>query len=300
MGIESLLRRLVPDRGRAEDQSLEAVRAALDTFRKEVRALRKDIAAAHRQIHRTEQHVEQLLALRREDAQAGERLDRLAPVMDFDAGARHAREAIAQAHRADVPLPHLVIAPLVPSGIYAALLEAIPPPVFFARGRSGFDELHIPPDLAPLHASATWTFFERLVRRAITPALVSAFADPLGERLAASASSESYLVRREAGDGERGVAPAREAVLRLVLHLAPEGPANGDGSRLQVHSSEGVIMVPFQANTAVAFLEERRQGVPGDTVAPGAHNYVPFPVDAQAGDVRYSYELAITARSGRV
>ena len=195
MGLRSLLRSVVGGRSGQTDPKLDSVRAAMDAYRGEIRTLRKDLAAAQRQIARAEHRVEQLLALRDEDQQASDRLERLAPIMDAEAAARHAREAIAGARRADAPCPHIVIASLLPDGVYAALLEALPPQVFFAPDASGVEELRVPPELAPLHVAAVWTFIGNLARHTLAPALVEAFTGFTGERPDGRLAVEGRLVR---------------------------------------------------------------------------------------------------------
>lgn len=270
MGIRSLLRRALPSGGRQDEARLSEVRTAVAALRQDLRALRKDLAAAQRQAARAGHQAEQLLTLRQEDESAGERLDRVAPVMDLEGATRHVRDAIAGARRVADPFPHLLIAPLVPAGVYGALLEAVPPRVFFARGRSGFDELRIPPELAPLYATAVWRFFARLVKQAMAPALLQAFAAELGERHSARTECTGRLVWSD-GAGPALTGPTQEAaepLVGLVLPLAADGP---------------------RGNAAMAFAW--RSNAPA---------LPPMPTEGPGGAGLVRYELVISARFGPV
>lgn len=286
MRLGSFLRAISRRAGRPDEDELKAARTALRAFRREVHALGKDVARAHRELRETEHQVEQLLVLWREDQHAAEQLERLAPVMRVEAAERHAREAIARAVRVDLPVPHVVVAPLLPAAIYEGLLEAIPPSVFFTWRRSGYRELRVPPDLAPLHTVATWRFFARLVKHAIAPALLDAFANRLSGRPEPRKGLAGRLVRREVGCEDRGPAQTRRPVLRMVLALAREGGEDEYGSRLTSTAADSGVVVPFRANTALAFVN-----------GPAVHAYASFPVGAPGGDVRYCYELEIGAEN---
>src|SRR5690606_32669222 len=97
----------------------------------------------------------------------------------------------AAAGIADTPAPHMSVAGLLPAEVYAALVTAIPPAVFFERRDDARDELRLPPRLSSTPVLAAWTFVADVVDHILAPALVARFAthfeDALGRPAATSA-----------------------------------------------------------------------------------------------------------------
>lgn len=166
----------------------------------------------------------------------------------------HAREAIAAGVRRDDPFPHLIVANLLPGATYRALVDAIPPPVFFDCRREGDCELRIPPALAPIEVAAVWTFWADLVKYTLAPALVTRFADLLPDGPEALRPVTGRIVRRKAADPHTAAA-ARGYWLRLVLGLIPPNEDVGASVLAASDPIAGRVTVPVRANQAIVLAD---------------------------------------------
>jgi len=232
--------------------------------------------------------MEQLAALNDGVTGDAERVAQLERVLDFDHVASHVRRAVAQAELACDPVPHLTVAELLPSTAYKALIEAIPPPVFFDGEIERGQEVRVPPRLAPLTSIMTWSFLTDVVVRPLVPMLIARFEEPLGSSTRARFPSlpsfadwdveialiDGRIVRRLPGYSSAVARDRSRDFLSGVLHLARIDDGEDFGSSLHGRS------MPFRANTLLVFHGPA-----------GAHAYLPIPTAVEAE--RYAYEFGV-------
>jgi hypothetical protein len=237
-----------------------------------------------------QRRIEQLSALQGEEQELGDRIARLEHVLELDRVAAHARATVERAELSSSPVPFLVAFDLLPSDVYAELLNAIPPPAFFDGRVADGEELRVPLRLAPIHAVVTWSFVDEIVRSALTDVLVARFAEPLQayvrERFPAGPPLAEWrgeitlidgrIVRRT--PGYMGAAPESRGweLLGGVLDLASDQDGEEYGSRVCT------VAMPFRANRLLVCVG-----------SPERRRYSPIPSDASAAIVRYSYEFGI-------
>jgi hypothetical protein len=244
-----------------------------------------DLAELARTVAR---RAERLAILRREDAVAGARVERLERVLDAGRVGAHARLAVSEARLTAHPVPHLRVDELMPGDVYSALIDALPAAAFF-DGNLARQELRVPLRLAPTHAVVTWSFFTDVMLDAISGALVKAFEGPLADmartrfphlppigKWGEITLSQGRLVRRTAGEQPPEPAERSWDLLTGALHLARPGDGDEWGSRI------GGADVPFRANRLVVRVAER-----------GGDEYVSIPATAPPGTERYTYEFGI-------
>src|SRR5687768_152610 len=94
-----------------------------------------DLSALTSQIRRLERRTRELAALQADERDAVARIERLEHILDVDRIAAHVRGAIAKASLTEQPLPHMWIADVLPPAAYQAVIDAIPPDLFFERDR---------------------------------------------------------------------------------------------------------------------------------------------------------------------
>jgi hypothetical protein len=140
----------------------------------------KLIARAQRHLGLLERQLECGLLIRQESASAPERLDRLAATLDAEQAVSHVREAVAAATVRMRPVPHVVMADVLPASVLAAARDAIPAPVLFDAVQDGCEAVAVPFPLAPVVSMAVWAFVANLVKGALLDALLDAFRESLG------------------------------------------------------------------------------------------------------------------------
>jgi hypothetical protein len=278
-----------------DPRALERSASRADTLSASVKALRQDVRSLHeavtdlaRQLVAMQAQAEQLAVLHEEDRHAGARMDALERVLDVKRVSEHCLGAIRDAAIAEAPVSYTVVPDVLPSDIYTALVDAIPPDVFFDLRGPHWRELPIPPRLAPTHVVVAWTFLADVVKRVFGPALVERFRPLLEKEVRALcpgfsedigfAVSRGRLVLRQPGFSQSGRRGRSFDLLTAVLWLARA--EDGPGYGFRVDGKE----IPFQANTL---------GIVFDST--GRHEYVPVPGTAAADLRRYSYEFRVGA-----
>ena len=262
----------------------------LDTAGEAVARLAEDVDRLRRRVGR-------LAVLRTGAPDEAAQLRALESVLDFERVVRHVEGACAAAEQPAGPVPHVVVSNLFPADVHAAIVEAIPEPVFFEAVADGAYELGIPPRLAPFHVMVTWEFVKTVVLRALSPALIvrlhqplAAFAQtrfpalpPFDDWNVEVTLSRGRLVRRAAG--YTGVANEDRPwdLLTTVVCVGGSQEDRSYGSVLDGRS------VPFRSNGALAF------------VGPAAlHEYASIPLAAPQQASRHTYEFGIgPTRDGR-
>jgi hypothetical protein len=240
-----------------------------------------------------------------------------AALFQMSAVADHVQRAIARAPIETDPSVHIVIDDLLPAGSYQALLDGIPPAVFFSQKDSTKQNLRLSGiRVAPARTIETLSFLEEmLIPRIMVPALIGRFAPHIrefyireygeerGPTLAAighEATAGRLMLRRPGYHLDPHLDPKR-VVLTCLLYFARPGDSEAFGTSFyringtpQIDrtntfypGSQGltcdlVKMVPFKPNSAVAFLNWG-----------GAHG-ADIPKTAPAGTERFSYQFYVS------
>jgi hypothetical protein len=260
-----------------------------DRLRDELGVLGQELSQLRTRVRTLRQRTEQLAALRGEESQLEARMTAVERVLAFDRVCAHVREAVERAPRAANPVPHLVVADLLPHDAYRALIEALPAPVFFDGRVPEGQRLGVPPRLAPAPAIVTWMFLSDVIQM-LSELLVTRFTEPLQayarERFPSAPPLPEWdrevtlidgrIVRRTPGYAGT-LAPDRPwAFLVGVLDLARDHDGEEYGGRL------ADVFLPFRANTARV------------CVGPAARQtYAAIPSDASGNVERYTYEFTI-------
>jgi len=256
---------------------------------REAGSVRSQLAALAAGMAALGRRMEQLAAVHRDGGGEAAQIARLERLLDLDAVVAHARDAVARADLADDPAPHLLVADLLPSDAYRALLGAIPVPVLFEGRVEHGQEMRAPPRLAPMSSIVTWMFVDEIAR-ALSDLLVARLAEPLaafagarfpslpplGDWGAAITVSEARLVRRAPGYAGRAPGERPWELITGIVDLARPQDSPEHGSRL------GSRTIPFRANTALICIGGAE-----------AHVYAPIPAGAPSQTERYTYEFGI-------
>jgi hypothetical protein len=278
------LSRLLQVIGRAPAASAErpeALQAAIDDLGRAMTALRSRVDRVAAQLEIVHRQIEQLAAIRREDADAAHRLDALERVLDADRAAAHIGAAVARAERVDGPVPYLIIAEVLPDDVYTAAIEAIPPPIFFDQSRMEWEAVRLPPSLAPTYSVIAWKFLLEVVERVLAPALVVRFQPWLDSECALRLVS-ARLVRRPPGSTRAQERAGGGIHVTTVLPLARPDDDDRDAS-----DTGTTRAIPFRSNTAIAFLDS------------GAHAFTSTPAIAAGTVTRCWWECHFGPRRSR-
>jgi len=240
--------------------------------------------------------MEQLAALRADEAHETAQIARLERVLDFDRVVAHVRDAVARAEVAADPVPHVVVADLLPADAYQKLVDAIPSAVFFDGRPEQGQEVRVPPRLAPMSSIVTWMFVDE-VARVLSDLLVARLAEPLAAYACAQFPSlppfddwgvditvtDSRLVRRAPGFAGRPPADRPWQLVNSVVDLARQQDTLEYGSKLRAKE------IAFRANSMVTWVGP-----------PDVHVHASIPDRAPADVERYTYEFGIgPTRGGR-
>jgi len=254
--------------------------------------------------------TEQLLTIQRLD---WERRDDVAGIrrwLDRAPIETHVAAVVADAALEHDPFPHLVVEPLLPPDIYARLLDALPPPVFFAGGRD--EHWAVPSGVAPLYSRQVWAFVANtlagdILYRALNAKLEPVVRDyvrtfcpalPADTAVALHPSDGRIMLRRPGYTLEPHRDP-KWGFVTALMYLARPGDSEEFGTQLyrvrddpeaasgSVHyldraQCELVRQVPFRANSMLVFVN-----------SVGAHG-ASIPADAQPANLeRYLYQFRL-------
>ena len=237
----------------------------------------------------------------------------------FEAGyvGPHLERAIAAAPLHTDPSVHIVINDLVPADTYQAILDGVPPRVFFSQRDDEKQNLKLSMlDIAPAWTFETLAFLENtLIPRLMVPALLRRFElairefymreygperGPAFAALPHEATGGRLMLRRPGYHLDPHLDPKR-VVFTCLLYFAKPDDSEGFGTtfyrmngtpkidrtstfypQTQGIRCDLVKMVPFRPNTAVAFLNWG-----------GAHG-ADIPKDAPRNTERDSYQFYVS------
>jgi hypothetical protein len=272
--------------------------------------------ALQRHVERLERQVQDLRATALFNAQHRERRHG-EDVFDASLVAAHVARSIAAASLDTDPMPHMVIANLVPEATYAALLDGIPPHEFFSNKDPKKQNFRLSSkSIAPEWTCAALGFLEgRLIPELMVPALRQAFASHMQSTYASSygpelgpqvarlphvASAGRLMLRRRGYHLDPHLDP-RRVVVTCLIYFARPGDSEAFGTTFFRIDGDPVVdrrntfypeehglrctfvkAAPFRPNTAVAFLN-----------AGGAHG-ADIPKTAPADTERYSYQFYVS------
>jgi len=238
-------------------------------------------------------------------------------VYDADRVGAHVERAIASAPLETDPSVHIVMNDLLPPDTYEALLDGVPPRVFFSQRDNEKQNLKLSMlDIAPAWTFETLAFIENmLIPRMMVPVLLRKFAPHIrefylreygperGPALAAiphQATGGRLMLRRPGYHLDPHLDPKR-VVFTCLLYFARPGDSEAFGTTFyrmngtptidrtstfypgtQGITCDLVKMVPFRANSAVAFLNWG-----------GAHG-ADIPKTAPANTERFSYQFYVS------
>jgi hypothetical protein len=221
------------------------------------------------------------------------------------------------------PTAHLVVTGLLPDNVYGALLEAIPPEIFFSQNDRIKQNLKIARiDVVPDRTLEAFGFLEReVINRMMVPALMArfepyirrayetAYGSTLAPRVAEiphEATAGRLMLRRPGYHLDPHLDPKRVVVTSLIYFARPgdceafgtsffriEGTPYIDQTNTFYPKKQGlactlVKTVPFKQNTAVIFLN-----------AEAAHG-ADIPATAPAGTERYAYQFYVSPKSALI
>jgi hypothetical protein len=231
------------------------------------------------------------------------------------------QRAIASARMDTDPSVHIVINDLTPDDTYRALIDGIPPRIFFTQKDDAKQNLKLSQiSVAPERTLATLAFIEQqLIPRMMVPSLLKKFephirefylreyGSELGPQLAAiphEASGGRLMLRRPGYHLDPHLDPKR-VVFTCLIYFARPGDSEAYGTSFYringtpkidrtstfYPESQGlkcdvVKMVPFKANSAVAFLNYG-----------GAHG-ADIPKTAPRDTERYAYQFYVSPEPG--
>jgi len=295
------------------------------------RQVRDDIDAARTQLETRLQ--DEFTSLRREikimratmmlDAEHLRRGLDVTSQLDTARVAAHVAGAISSARVETDPSVHVVVDNLLPPDTYQALIDGIPPRVFFTQREDAKQNLKLDQlEIAPRLTIRTLSFLEnQLIPRMMVPALLRHFAPYIrefyvreygperGEELAAmphEATGGRLMLRRRGYHLDPHLDPRRVVFTTLIYFARPgESEAYGtsfyrmsqmpkiDRTNTFYPESQGITcelvkLVPFRPNTAVAFLNYG-----------GAHG-ADIPKDAPADLERYAYQFYVSPNAAVV
>jgi hypothetical protein len=317
-------------------EDLQPLRTEMEAMRKQLKTLQKQIDAGQERVESLRGEMQaaaaRLQALSdesaghaRADRQARailrlnqaqqELIGQLDALLDEPLVVAHVQAAIARTPLESDPFPHIVVEQLLPPDFYKLLRKAIPPPVFFGDQDPIKQNLRTPIDYGPAVSVRVLNFLEEVIaRRAIHPAVIEKFAEPL---------KRHYDALFGSGFGERGlrtplsVTGGRVMLRRPGYHLAPHrdpkrtmltcllyfaGAKDGEEYGTDIYRvvddreasysqtyypeqsgsrCELVKRVPFRPNSMLVFLNS--------SGAHGAH----IPADAPPALERFSYQFYI-------
>jgi hypothetical protein len=229
----------------------------------------------------------------------------------------HVERAVAAAPLQTDPSVHIAINDLTPADTYQAILDGIPPRVFFSQRDDEKQNLKLSMlDVAPAWTFETLAFLENtLIPRLIVPVLLRRFEPHIREfyvreygsergpayaALPHEATGGRLMLRRPGYHLDPHLDPKRVVFTCLLYFARPgdserfgttfyrmSGTPNIDRSSTFYPQTQGircdlVKMVPFRPNTAVAFLNWG-----------GAHG-ADIPKDAPRDTERYSYQFYVS------
>ena len=262
--------------------------------------------------------TEQLLAIERTDWQRHDEVRQFEARLEPDRVRTHVHRAISQSTLHEDPFPHLVVDRWLPQDLYNRMIDALPPPVFFADRDQSRQRLAVPFHLAPAYSRRVWQFIANdVVTDIVGPALTDLMRPTIREYLRTycgdlppdidltlHASNGRIMLRRPG----YVIPPHRDprwGFVTCLVYLARPGDNEAHGTQLYRVRQDGeapsdkpfyveesrcdlVTSVPFRANTMLVFLNSH-----------GAHG-ASIPADATPVTLErylYQFRLGPTSRA---
>jgi hypothetical protein len=257
-------------------------------------------------------HTQQLMAIERLDWEQREDLERTHDLLNSERIDRHIKAAVAKATLEMTPFPHIVVERWLPDDIYAAMVKAVPPAIFFADREPTRQRLMVPFAVAPAYSQRVWRFVaNEIVGQSLSAALNMKFRDVVrgyitsfcadgidGVDLTLHESDGRIMLRRPG----YVIQPHRDpkwGFITGLVYLARKGDNEAYGTQLyrvrddqeapsdkpfyiDESRCELVRSVPFRPNTFLAFLNSA-----------GAHG-ASIPADATPSNLeRYVYQFRL-------
>lgn len=301
-------------------RTLRRISAAADLLRPRTlfRTLARvdDVADATRELQAVVEQLqirtEQLMAIERLDWEQREDLQRAADRLDPARIDAHVKAAVAAATLATDPFPHLVVERWLPDDVYASMVKAVPPAIFFADREVTRQRLMVPFPIAPSYSQRVWRFIaDDIVGRSLSEALsvkfesvvrdyISSFCEGLPDDLDLTLHpSDGRIMLRRPGYVIQPHRDPKWGFIVGLVYLARKGDNEAYGTQLyrvkgdheaptdkpfyvEEAQCELVRSVPFRANTLLAFLNSA-----------GAHG-ASIPADAKPANLeRYVYQFRL-------
>lgn len=277
--------------------------------------------------------TEQLLTIRRLDAEQQEDLERLPAELDSACIGAHIRQAIAAATLHHDPFPHLVAEQWLPPRVYDIMIQALPPSVFFSDREPSRQRLIVPFGFAPAYSQRVWKYVsQEIIGSSLREALSEKFGPSVHDFLHTFCPSvpEGFEQRMHLSDGRimlrrpgYVITPHRDpkwGFLTGLVYLAREGDNEAYGTQLyRVRDDEEapndkplyvderrcelVKSVPFRANTLLVFLNStgaHGASIPSDATPATLERYVyQFRLGPDGAGIKQLLEAMPEAARGR-
>jgi hypothetical protein len=252
-------RKLIAQKERQSDKSLDKIRTSISDHKKRVKALERHLELNVKHIKRltkllnatsrtirTHQQEMHLLVRTRQHDQLADAVNRLEALYPLPLIAAHIKQSVANSRLSTEPCPHVVIDRILPDDLYAALYNDMPPPEFWRKGTPGRDNWTIGEDIAPVSSEALWSFMnDRVASESITPTLVNKFHDycqslnsnRINPKLARpphidyKLSDGRLMLRRPGYSLEPHVDP-RRSILTALMYMGTSDGSENHGTKL--------------------------------------------------------------------
>ena len=226
----------------------------------------------------------QLLAIEQNDWQRHEDVQQFEARLEPDRVRAHVTRAIERATIQEHPFPHMVVDKWLPHDVYRRMIDALPPPVFFADRDQSRQRLAVPFHVAPAYSRRVWQFIANdVVTGMVGPALTDRLGSTIREYLrnycgdlpadidlTLHASNGRIMLRRP-GYVIQPHRDPRWGFVTCLVYLAKPGDDEAHGTQLYAVRDDGeapsdkpfyveesrcdlVKSVPFRANTMLVFL----------------------------------------------
>lgn len=288
-------------------ETTERIIGRIDAVSEEIRTLQKQVSTLTLR-------ESQLRAVMRADADLEDELGELPAILDERRIGEHMQAAVAAAEFHLTPFPYTIVQNVLPDDFYAALLRGIPPVELFGDKPFNKQQLKVPFAIAPEYSRRVWSFFVRAALRALQPAIVDKFREPLEEWIVSNwpsmaADPFGHPMEFNTADGRimlrgRGyrIPPHRDpkwGFITCLLYLVRETDSESWGTQLYTVEGDEVARgaaphwidasrcrlvadVPFKRNTMLVFLN-----------SVGAHG-AEIPMTAEPADLtRYLYQCRV-------
>lgn len=257
--------------------------------------------------------TEQLMTIQRVDWDRRIDLARLNRWLDPARIEAHVNRVVSAATLETDPFPHLVVENWLPEDVYARVIDAMPPSIFFAHDRD--QHWSVPFGVAPLYSRQVWAFVANTIvgeilhdalNRKLGPAIreyVRSFCPALPDDMDLTLHpSDGRIMLRRPGYKLMPHRDPKWGFVTAIVYLAREGDNEAHGTQLyrvrrdvqaptsrvyyvEADNCELAKDVPFRANSMLVFLNSE-----------GAHG-ASIPVTEPSTLERYIYQFRLGPNS---